>query len=214
MKNYISQLLDDIAYATENVNWPYIRKESYDLWEVPLPEEEERNAPVRDLEIWTGIRKEQLPPAAMLTDEQVAALLKSLTTMLDAYNCPLVLQITVPERIQYAAIRDMFNQTVKVLQWQYGFFELCRPGTEHGKCALGEYCQCAFYADLFSEFEDEDLSPEEERRQMLEMEIQYLKKKYGHRWMRYYPYHLDPEYDDEDGNPYDYGCGEEDDEWE
>jgi len=25
--------------------------------------------------------------------------------------------------------------------------------------------------------------------------------------MKYYPYHLDPEYDDEDGNPYDYGFG-------
>lgn len=107
----------------------------------------------------------------------------------------------------------MFNQTAKVLQWQYGFFEVCRPGTEHGKCALGEYCECAFYADLFSDSEDEELTPEEERRRMLEIEIQHLKRKYDDDWMKYYPYHLDPDSDDEDGNPYDYGF-ERDDEWE
>lgn len=86
MEKYISQLLDDIAYATENVSWPYIRKESYDLWEVPSPEEEKRNAPVRDLETWTGLRKEQLPPPDMLTDQQVTALLEAMKKMLDAYN--------------------------------------------------------------------------------------------------------------------------------
>jgi len=29
--------------------------------------------------------------------------------------------------------------------------------------------------------------------------------------MKYYPYHLDPNYDDENGNPYNYGFGDEDD---
>lgn len=212
MEKYISQLLDDIAYATGNVSWPYIRKESYDLWEVPSPDEENKNAPLRDLETWTGIRKEQLPPPEMLTDKQLTILLAAVTKMLDAYNRSFVLQIEVPQRIQYATIRDMFNQTAKVLQWQYGFFEVCRPGTEHRKCVLGEYCQCAFYADLFSGFEDEELTPEEERRRMLEIEIRHLKRKYDDDWMKYYPYHMDPAYDDEDGNPYDYGMGEEEDE--
>lgn len=32
--------------------------------------------------------------------------------------------------------------------------------------------------------------------------------------MRYYPYHLDPDYDDEHGNPYDYGFGDDWDEEE
>lgn len=213
MEKYISQLLDDITGATENVSWPFIRKESYDLWEVPMPDEEKRNAPLRDLETWTGIRKEQLPPPEILTDEQLTRLLSALKKMLDAYNWSFILQIEVPQRIQYATIRDMFSQTTKVLQWQYGFFEVCRPGTEHGKCSLGEYCQCAFYSDLFSGCEDEELTPEEERRQRLEIEIRHLKKKYGDEWMKYYPYHLDPDYDDDDGNPYDYGMGEEEDEW-
>jgi Zn-finger protein len=39
----------------------------------------------------------------------------------------------------------------------------CRYGACHKKCMLGEYCQCAFYAELFSGFIDEELNPEEER---------------------------------------------------
>jgi hypothetical protein len=31
-------------------------------------------------------------------------------------------------------------------------------------------------------------------------------------WLKYYSYHLDPEYDDEYRNPYDYGFGVDDDE--
>lgn len=212
MQTYVNQLLDDIAYASANVAWPFIRKESYELWEVPTPEEEKRNAPVRALEAWTGIRKEELPPPDMLTDQQVSKLLEALEKMLLAYNWSFVLQIEVPERIQYATIRDMFNQTATLLQWQDGFFELCRPGTPHGKCALGDYCQCAFYAELFSGFVNEDLTPEEERARALEIEIRHLKRKYDDDWMKYYPYHLDSEYDHDDGRPYDYGLGEDEDE--
>ncbi len=221
MQQYIEQLLGDISYATENVQLPFVEKELH-LQDWVAEEDEEKTAPLRDLEEWTGIRKEMLPPEEMLSDEQITGLLKALNKMLDAYNCAFVLQIQVPERIQYAAIRDNFNQEVKVKRWHMGFFELCRPGTEHKKCTLGEYCQCAFYAEFFSGFtdEDEDLTPEEERARHLEIEIKHIKRKYGDDWMKYYPYHLDKNYDDEEGNPYDYGFGsdlededEEDDNW-
>ncbi len=212
MEKYIEQLLADIAYATENISWPYIQKESYELHDWISEDEEEKTAPVRQLEDWTGIRKEQLPPAEKLNDEQVQLLLEALNKMLNEYNWHYVLQTTVPERVQYAAIRDMFIQPCKVKQWHMGFFEHCRPGTEHRKCALGEYCQCAFYAELFKDMVHEDLTPEEERARDLEFEIRHIQKKYGDEWMKYYPYHLDPEYDDEKGNPHDYGFGEEDEE--
>lgn len=105
-----------------------------------------------------------------------------------------------------------FDQLVRIKYWDTGFFEVCRPGTEHKTCALGEYCQCAFLSGLFADWEDEELSPEEERKRELEIEIRHIKKKYDDDWMRYYPYHLDPDYDDEDGNPYDYGMHGDDDE--
>ena len=216
MEKYISQLLADITQASENVSWPFAEKELQLHDPIAIgwitDEEEDSTAPVRNLEEWTGIRKEMLPPETMLSDEQVTLLLKALNKMLDAHNCSFVLQTRVPELIQYAAIRDNFNQEVKVKLWHMGFFELCRPGTAHGKCALGEYCQCAFYAELFKDCIDEDLTPEEERARALEIEIKHIKRKYGDDWMKYYPYHLDANYDDENDNPYNYGFDEEDDE--
>lgn len=211
MQNYVSQLLEDIAYATENVSLPFA-EEAMDLHDWISEEEEEKNAPVRNLEEWTGIRQEMLPPGEMLNDEQVDHLLDALKKMLDAYNWSFVLQIQVPQRIQYAALRSNFNQQAKVKRWHTGFFELCPPGTEHKKCALDEYCQCAFYDEFFSGFTDEELCPEEERARELEIEIKHLKRKYGDDWLKYYPYHLDANYDDENGNPFNYGFGDEDEE--
>ena len=152
----------------------------------------------------------------MLSDEQVYILLEALKKMLDAYNWSFVLQTNVPEHIQYVTIRDNFNQQVKVKQWHMGFFELCQTGTEHGKCALAEYCQCAFYAELFSGFIEENLTSEEERTRELQWEIERIQKKYGDDWIKYYPYHLDKNYDDEYDNPHDYGFGndeEDEDNW-
>lgn len=211
MENYVNQLLMDIAYAAENISWPYAEKE-LQLGDWIPDEEENETAPVRELEEWTGIKKEMLPPAAMLNDEQVHQLLKALTKMLDVYNWSFVMQIQVSERIQYEAVRDNFDQPAKVKRWHMGFFEVCRPGTEHGKCALGEYCHCAFFAELFKDMIDEDLTPEEERARALEIEVQHIKRKYGDDWMKYYPYHLDKNYDDENGDPYDYGFDDEDEE--
>jgi hypothetical protein len=211
MEKYMSQLLSDIAHATENISWPYAEKE-LQLWDWISPEEEDKTAPVRELEEWTGIKKEMLPPEEMLNDEQLSELLKALIKMLDAYNWIFVMQIQVPGRIQYECIRDYFDQPAKVKRWHMGFFEHCRPGTEHKKCALGEYCHCAFFAEMFKDMIDEDLTPEEERVRMLEIEVKHIKRKYGDDWMKYYPYHLDKNYDDKKGNPYDYGFGDFDDE--
>jgi hypothetical protein len=210
MQKYIDQLLTDIAYSTENVSWPFTEKELH-LHDWISDDDENKIALVRDLEEWTGIRKEMFPPHEMLNDEQVNSLLAALNKMLDAYNWSFVLQTKVPERIQYAVIRENFDQPAKVKRWHMGFFEMCKPGTEHGKCALGEYCQCAFFAELFKDMIDEDLTPEEERARALEIEVQHIKRKYGDDWMKYYPYHLDKNYDDENGNPYDYGFGDDED---
>jgi hypothetical protein len=208
MQNYIGQLLIDIAYATNNVSWPFAEME-LSLHEWISDDEEDKTAPVRNLEEWTGISKEMLPPQEMLNDEQVPVLLDALKKMLEAYNCLFVLQIQVPERIQYAVIHDNFNQQAKVKRWHTGFFILCKADTEHKKCALGEYCHCAFYTAFFADFVEEDLSPEEERVRALEMEMRHIKRKYGDDWMKYYPYHLNANYDDENGNSYNYGFDDE-----
>jgi len=211
MDNYIRQLLADITHATENVSWPFAEQEGLQIQDWISDEEEDQTAPVRNLEDWTGIHKDQLPPPEMLSEGQVHLMLTALKKMLEEYNWSFILQIKVPERIQYAAIRDNFNQEAKVKRWHPGFFELCREGTEHKKCALGEYCHCAFFEELCSGFVDEELTPEEERERQLRFEINYLKKKYDDDWKKYYPYHLDANFDDENGNPYGYSFGDEED---
>ena len=55
-----------------------------------------------------------------------------------------------------------------------------------------------FFAELQSGFVDEELSPEEERERMLEIEVRHLKRKFGDDWKKYYPYWMDPDYDDDD----------------
>jgi hypothetical protein len=92
-----------------------------------------------------------------------------------------------------------------------GFFEMCKSGTQHRTCALGEYCQCSFYEELFEGHEEHESTPEEERARVLEIEVQHIKRKYGDDWMRYYPYYLDKNYDDENGKPYNYGIDDEED---
>jgi len=173
-------------------------------------DEEELNLPIRNLCQWTGITQEMLPPAAMLTDGDVHEVLLAMKKMLGAYNCHFILQTEVPEALQYETIRQNLDQDVKVMQWFDGFFELCKPGTEHKKCVLGEYCQCAFYEELFSGYANEELTAEDERARELEIELQYIRRKYGDDWMKYYPYHLDKNYDDDSGNPYNYGLEDDD----
>ncbi len=209
MEKYIEQLLADISVATENVSFPFPDGDwSINDW---IPDEEEnKTAPVRNLQDWTGVFKEQLPPVEKFNEIQLSQLLTALKKMLDVYNCSVVFQTEVPERIQYTAIRENFDQEVKVKRWHQGFFELCKEGTEHKKCVLGECCQCAFYAELFSGFVDEELSPEKERARELEIEVDHLKRKHGDDWMKYYPYHLDAKYDDENGESYNYGFENDD----
>lgn len=210
MQRYLEQLLADIAIAIEHER-NTAAGQSYEQFDWKSEEEEERTAPIRNLQELTGIYHEMLPPEEMLTDEQVHMVLEALIQLLNTYNCCFVLQFAVPERIQYATIRDNFNQDVKVKTWHTGFFAMCKQDTEHGKCTLKDFCQCAFYAELFADCLDEDLSPEEERARALEIEIQHLKRKYGEDWMKYYPYYLDKEYDDENGNPYSYGWEDDED---
>jgi hypothetical protein len=163
-----------------------------------------------------GHHARDAPPADRLKEEEIAPLLKALKELLNECNWSFVLQTEVPEVVQYECLRQNWDQEAKVKQWHDGFFVVCKAGTPIKTCALGEYCQCAFFQELFKDMVDEDLTPEEERARALEIEVQHIQRKYGEDWMKYYPYHLDKDYDDEYGNPYDYGMGaddEDDDDW-
>lgn len=211
MERYLSQLHADIEYSITHLNHPCADVKTGNCDWVS-EDEEDRQAPVRNLQEVTGIQQEMLPPAAMLSDAQLHLLLEALKKLLDAYNWIFVLQIAVPESIQYETIRNNFDQPIKLKCLHMGFFRLCQPGTAHEQCALKEYCHCKFFDEMFGDMVDEELTPEEERARALEIEVSHIKRKYGDDWMKYYPYHLDKEHDDIYGNPYDYGCGDDEEE--
>lgn len=147
MEKYIKQLLTDIDSATRQVRLPFIDRElTIQNW--ISPDEEEAIAPVRILSEWTGITVDMLPPVSLLTESQVGELLESLKKMLGAYNCHFVLQMTVPEEIQYETIRQNLDQSIKIRRWHMGFFQFCRPDTIWHKCVLGAYCHCAFFDEF------------------------------------------------------------------
>jgi hypothetical protein len=207
MQRYVDLLLSDIDNAICHVSDPMIEID-IDAWK--SGEENDMTMPLRNLQEWTGITAEMLPPESMLEDEQLAQLLHALNQMLDAYHYGLF-DKDIPNRIQYTAIKENFNQDVELKNWPFTHFRLCRPGTEHAKCVLGEYCPCAYDQRLLSGDNDEYLTPDEERIIELEITVEAIKRKYGDDWLKYYPYHLDPIFDDDDGNPWDYGMGNEED---
>jgi len=59
MERYAEQLLEDIAYATKNVSQPFAERELH-LQDWISPEEEDKTAPVRDLE--ERFAKPKTPP--------------------------------------------------------------------------------------------------------------------------------------------------------
>jgi hypothetical protein len=87
MQKYINQLIEDIQYAKANIQKPWIvLKEGYEFDEWLSEEEDKKQAPIRNVEDWSGIKKEQLPPEDRLSDEQVEALFKALDKLLSEFN--------------------------------------------------------------------------------------------------------------------------------
>lgn len=207
MEKYLQQLLQDIAYATQNVASPYADTPT-NIWDWISDEEEDKIAPRIQLEEWTGIQQSQLPPTELLTDEQIHVLYAALEKMLSEYNYSIIFHFSIPNRIAYQVLQTNFSQEAIQKRWHYGFFEICKAKKSHPDCLLGKSCHCAYFEELHANFIEEDLTPEEERKRELEWEITYLQRKHGSNWMKYYPYHLDPDYDDENGNSWDYGFGD------
>jgi hypothetical protein len=219
MNRYLNQLHADIAYATANVPNPFVETTDENIWDWISPEEERQMCKKKSLEEWTGISKEAFPPDDQLSDEQVELLFEAASKMLSEFNMHIVFHlVNTPIRDQYKVLRAYWDQELPMLQRNMGFFETCPEENTIDICLLGDRCHCKFFKEMSADWVDEDLTPEEERARALEIEVRHIQKKYEDDWMKYYPYHLDPDYDDENGNPYDYGFGdgkdeEDDDDW-
>lgn len=151
MEKNLTHLLSDIAYATQKVSWPFVEQE-IDIHDWLSPEEEDNTGPVRELKEWTGIRNEHLPPEEMLSNEQIHELLSALKTMLDAYNWSFVLQIEVPERIQYAALRDNFGQQAKVKRRHHGYLSFAGRRQNTKNVRSGNIANVVFMKIFFGSY--------------------------------------------------------------
>jgi len=214
MQKYVEQLLADIESSIENSNVG-ASNETYNIWDFITDEEEESTCQRKNLQELTGIRMEQLPPSEKLTDEQLNTILEVLKKMLDAYNWMFVMAIEVEPRLQYNCIRENFNQTALIKKWNMGFFEICKPGTEHYSCALKDRCHCAFFKELTSGFEKQDYSDEEEKIIAIDLEISHLKRQHGEKWYEHFPFHLYKEFNKESDNGSNFGFDDDDenDDW-
>jgi hypothetical protein len=209
MNRYLEQLHAEIAHAIQNVPKPPIPSEGLDIWFFISYEDEMRASRHKPLEEWTGISADAFPADDLLTDDQVEALYNAASGMLSAYNMHIIFHLCdTPVRAQYRVMKAFWNQQLPMLQHNDGFFETCTDGNRIELCLLGDKCHCRFFREQFPDTDNEPITPEEERAMELDIEIRHIRKKYDDDWMKYYPYHLDPDYDDEYGNPFDYGFGD------
>lgn len=216
MKKYLSQFLTDIEVITQS--FQDIPSKEVEIWDWISDEEEDQTARRLPLEEWTGIRQEQIPPAEMLTDKQIEKLYEALGNLLKAINYSIVFQFSIPLRAKYQILQKNWKQEAIQKAWHYGFFNTCFEKKAHDECIMGAGCECRYFEELHASFEPDNRTPEEQRAAELEIELTHIKRKHGDDYMKYYPYHLDPKYDDENGNPYDYGFGdleedEDEDDW-
>lgn len=147
MEEYVKQLLSDIATATENARF-YFPKRKFSYREWVSEEEEEKTAIEKQFDELTGIRKILLPPEDLLTDNQVEQLLSALEKLIEAYHYEPFFIYSIPDRLRYTVFRENLDQTIKIRNFYQGNFELCKKDTLPYKCALGQYCHCAFGSGL------------------------------------------------------------------
>jgi len=163
MEKYLAQLLADIDRVRLHPPELY-REAEVDIFEWLPPDEDEQQAPKKTLEEWTGIKQYALPPANRLKDRQLSVLLESLKELLVAFNCHFVLIASVPERLQYQALRRGWFQMSPMTRFHEHHFNFCNTEKNGEGCHLGEHCQCRAVSEMIpSQIEEEWTEADEER---------------------------------------------------
>lgn len=131
------------------------------------------------LEDWSGIKKDQLPKEPSLSDSQIQRLLLCVKKLLSAYNCEVIFQRNIPERVQYRIIRDRFNQKVPIQKQEHFSFSLCDQQIPSEDCVMGSaYCHCKLMRNFFTKYTNK----EEKEEEIEEFREYILEKRYGPKW--------------------------------
>jgi len=180
----IDQLVAEIEAATRHIPPPslFLGNAKTEQSSISCKEEEPHLPTYLPLEEWSGIKKTQLPLASSLSKEQIQSLLSSIKKLLTAYNCAVVFQKNVPERIQYKVIRERFNQKAPIQKDDHFSFSLCNHPTPKKDCIMGaDHCHCVLMNDFFKKYgtkEGKELEEIDELREYI------LEKRLGADWRK------------------------------
>ena len=167
MKKYITQLIEDMHKAAENLPVkPYL--EIYEDEECLRGCMEYESTEPKPMQEWFGIDKANFPPAEKLSKDELKLMVKEIIQLWNAYNFDAVLPEGVPDELAYKALVNNFDQPVV---W-----------VSEGTCGI-EFCEydednCPFpgYCNLCKEF-SEKTKPMTKLIMILTLKIYYLQKK-------------------------------------
>jgi len=177
----IDQLVAEIKAATRHVPPPSLFLGNAKTEQTGISCLDEEQLPTYlSLEDWSGIKKDQLPLDSSLTEKQIQSLLSTIKNLLAAYNCAVIFQKNIPERIQYRVIRERFNQKVPIQQDDYFSFSLCDQQTARKDCVMGtNHCHCVLMDNFFEKYSTKEVKELEEIDEFREY---ILEKRFGSNW--------------------------------
>jgi len=183
VKKYLEQLIGDIETATQYGLDTYTTLEEDEV-DLLVWEEQVEKVQSQAFDDWCTIKQTQLPPNTSLNDQQIIVLVAQLKLLLNAYNCPIVFQFHVPERLQYQVIRANFNQQVPTIKVRHFTFSFCDESLCRKACLLGpEYCHCLFFDDFFDKFTHTTEESADADVEINPYKQYLLKRRYGEDWL-------------------------------
>lgn len=165
MQSYINHLLSDIAEACrEEQREPYSSMAPENDVEAieRYFEEVERwleREPEHDFSYYSGLQKEQFPPAEKLTNEQMEALSLAFERLLFTWNIGVEMPDNLPVSKKYSLLISVLERKVAIVQNGFETIEFCSydPPT----CPFNEWCTCKELG-LKDQYDDdvEDVNPD------------------------------------------------------
>ncbi len=140
MKNYLSQLIEDIEEAAKNPPVPAFIESPPHLDELP-DVAELALVPFKPISYWTGIDAINFPEITDLSYEQMEMVNKAIFKLFDSLNIDLIdIPDGIPSDWLYEVLTTNWDEPVQYLPSSGFDLELCTgdPMT----CPYGEYCDC------------------------------------------------------------------------
>lgn len=167
MEKYVSQLIEDIIAAKNNVPLPpnpsLIDEERYPI---PYLYELENSIPQKMSALF-GLKKEQFPPAERLTEAQIESLVDAMIDLWAAFNFAFAPTEEVPTNFAYNLIVNELDEEHTYISEGTCHIDFCTGNTEG--CALGEYCYCLQHQDEWEkDYEEWESRSEEEKQASLD----------------------------------------------